>query len=240
MIKIFIYELKRLVFNKFFFALLAITVLYSYQILSRDIIIGIAYTAPFSSWSYGMYLANIMPLLLITLLFFITFMYSNQEKRVKQLTFATPVDPFKYGVIKCSAMAVGYLVISLFVIVLSFIFYGVIFKFYGFADFIVPIVVTLIPALLFIFGIGLLAGCVQSNILYAFMIAVLLLGFLPLPEFADIYGGYLFSTYPLKLPVGFDGEPAFSLPVSFLIGKLAVSTIGLMMMFYGIKRYAKM
>lgn len=239
MVKIFKYELKRLIVNKFFFALLIITVLYSYQILSGDIIVGTAYTAPFSGWSYGMYLSYILPLLLTTVLFFITFMYSNQEKRVKQLTFATPVDPLKYGVIKCSAMAAGYVIISLSVIVLSFIFYGRIFKFYEFADFLAPILITLIPGLLFVFGLGLILGGVQSNILYALMIGVLLLGFLPFPAFADLYGGHFFSTYPLKLPVGLDGEPAFSLPASFIIGKILFSAIGLLMMFFGIKQYVK-
>lgn len=239
MSKVFKYELKRLLLNKFFIALLVITVLYSYQILKGDIIVGVAYTAPFSSWSYGKYLADVMPLLLITLLFFITFLYSNQEKQVKQLTFATPVSPLKYAFIKCSAMTVGYFIISLFVIILSLIFYGVIFGFYGFTNFIIPILLTLIPSMLFIFGVGLLAGSVQSNILYALMIVVLLIGFLPLPGFADLYGGYLFSTYPLELPVGLDGEPMFSLPIAFLLSKISYSVGGVLMMFYGMKRYTK-
>jgi ABC-2 type transport system permease protein len=237
--KVFKYELKRLLLNKFFFALLIISVLYSYQILSGDIIVGIAYTAPFSGWSYGMYLANVMPLLLVTLLFFITFLYSNQEKQVKQLTFATPVNPLRYALVRCLAMVAGYLIISLFVIILSLIFYGVIFGFYGFTDFIVPILITLLPGMLFIFGVGLFAGSVQSNLLYALMILVLLIGFLPLPAFADLFGGHLFSTYPLKLPVGLDGEPIYSLPISFLLGRIFYSVTGAILMFYGIKRYTK-
>lgn len=239
MSKVFKYELKRLLLNKFFFALLAITALYSYQILSGDIIAGIAYTAPFSGWSYGMYLADVLPLLLITLLFFITFLYSNQEKQVKQLTFATPVSPVNYALVKCLAMAAGYFIISLLVIILSLIFYGVIFGFYSFTDFIVPVLITLLPGMLFIFGVGLLAGSVQSNLLYALMLLVLLIGFLPFPGFADLYGKHLFGTYPLQLPVGPDGEPAFSLPVSFLLGKLFFSAAGVLLMFCGIKRYAK-
>ena len=78
--------------NKFFFLLLLITLIYSLIILSWDVILGIAYTAPFSSWSYGAYLASVLPLLMVTLLFFITFMYSRQENQVKQLIFT------KFGV----------------------------------------------------------------------------------------------------------------------------------------------
>ena len=213
--------------------------LYSYQMLRNDIIVGIGYTAPFSGWSYGMYLAKVLPLLLITLIFFISFLYSKEEKQVKQLTFATPIDPLKYGLIKCLAMAVGYTIISLFVIAIGLLFYGVIFRFYKFTEFIIPSLITLIPALIFIFGVGLLIGRIQPNMLYVLMIIVLLIGLLPLPEVADLYGGHLFSTYPLTLPVGLAGEPAFSLPLGFLLGKAFFTVTGVGMIFFAIKRYAR-
>jgi len=237
--KIFKYELKRLVINKFFFALLAISLIYSYIVLSGDIIIGIAYTAPFSSWSYGLYLGSLLPLLLIALLFFITFLFSNQENRVKQITLATQVNPRKYCLIKCSAIAIGYFIISLSIIALSFMFYGLVFRFYGFSDFIVPIIVTLIPALLFIFGVGLIAGSVHPSILYALMVAVILLGLLPLPLFFDIYGARVFGEYPLTLPVGPRGEPEFVMPLSFIMGRVMFSLTGVFMMLFGAGSYYK-
>lgn len=236
MSKIFVYELKRLIFNKFFLSLFFVTGLYSYMILSRNIILGIAFTAPFSLWSYGAYLASIQPLLVITLLFFITGMYSNQEKQVKLLTFATPVDPFRYGLIKCSAMVAGFFIISLFVIAISLVFYTVLFRFYSFAGFLIPIVITLIPNLLFFLGAGLVLGRIQPNILYILMIAALLLGLLPLPPFFDLYGGRFFSTHPLTLPVGADGEPAFLLPISFVLGKVFYSLTGILMVLFGLRK----
>jgi len=237
--KIFLYELKRLMLNKFFLALALITGLYSYMILSGEIIIGVAYTAPFSPWSYGAYLARVLPLLMVTLLFFITYMYSNQEKQVKQLTFTTPVDPYKYGVVKCAAMVAGFFAISLFVIIISMVFYAVLFRFYNFGSFFIPIVITLLPCLFFILGLGLLVGSIQSNILYALMIAVLLLGSLPFPKFFDLCGGNLFASYPLALPVGLDGEPPFTLPVSFILGRFFFTAAGVLMAALGIKRYAE-
>ena len=74
--------------------------------------------------------------------------------------------------------------------------------------------------------------------LYVLIILVLLIGFLPLPTFVDLYGGQTFSTYPLTLPVGLDGEPPLILPTSFLIGKVFFSVIGAAMIFFGIKGYA--
>ena len=239
MSRIFWYELKRLIFNRLFLALLTITVVYSYITLTGEIILGIAFTAPFSPWSYGAYIANLLPLLIATLLFFMTFMYSNHEKQVRQLTFATPVNPFKLGLVKVSAMAAGFLVISLFVIALSMGFYAVLFRFYRFSDFILPIVATLIPCLLFILGAGLLLGGINANTLYVLMIAALLQGILPPAAFLDLYGSRLFSTYPLALPIGLDGEPSFSLPVSFILGRIFFSATGVLMALLGLKRYAK-
>ena len=241
--RIFWYELKRLIFNRLFLSLLTITVVYSYLTLTREIILGIAFTAPFSPWSYGAYLANLLPLLMITLLFFITFMYSNHEKQVRQLTFATPVNPFKFGLVKVSAMTAGFLVVSLFIIVLSMVFYAILFRFYCFSDFILPIAITLIPSLLFFLGASLLLSGIHVSTLYVLMVAALLLGFLPgiLPThtFLDLYGSSFFSTYPLALPIGLDGEPIFSLPVSFISGQIFFSATGLLMAFLGLKRYAK-
>jgi len=234
--RILAYELKRLLFNKFFFTLIVISGLYGYLILTSDVIVGVAYTAPFSPWSYGMYLARILPLLLITVFFFITFLYSGQEKSVKLLTFATPVNLFKYCMVKCSAIFVGYLIISLFIILISLVFYARIFRFFGFGVFILPILITLIPGFLFFFGIGLLAGSLQPNTLYVLMIAVLLLGFFPLPHFLDIYGNNLFGGYPLTLPVGTDGEPLFSLPASFIAGKVFLSLAGTITAYFGMEK----
>jgi len=225
--------------NKFFLALTLITGLYSYMVLSREIIIGVAYTAPFSPWSYGAYLARVLPLLMITLLFFITYIHSNQEKQVKQLTFATPIDPYKYGIVKCSAMAAGFFAISLFAIILSMAFYAMLFRFYNFGSFFIPIVITLLPCLFFILGLGLLVGSIQANILYALMLAALLPGSLPFPKFFDLYGGNLFASYPLALPVGLDGEPPFTLPVSFILGRFFFTAAGVFMAALGLRRYAR-
>lgn len=233
------YELKRLILNKFFFLLAAVSGLYGYLILSDEIIYGIAYTAPFSPWSYGIYIAKVLPLLLVTLLFFITFLYSRQEKQVRLLTSATPVNIPVYCAIKCAAITAGFVIISLFVILISVIFYAKVFGFYNFSKFLAPIFITLIPAFLFIFGIGLLAGSIQSNILYALRLAALALGFFPLPEFFDIYGGTFFASYPLTLPAGVDGEPAFTLPALFIAGKIFFSAAGICMIFFGARRYKK-
>ena len=65
--KIFHYELRRLLWNKFFFGLLAVTLFYAYQVFTGEIILGVAHTAPFSPWSFGCYLSRLLPPMLLAL-----------------------------------------------------------------------------------------------------------------------------------------------------------------------------
>ncbi len=51
--KIFLYECKRLLWNKFFAGLVLVLLFYGWQVLRRVTILGVSHTAPFSPWSFG-------------------------------------------------------------------------------------------------------------------------------------------------------------------------------------------
>ena len=68
-LKIIRYELKRLIFSKYYVFLLLITGLFAYYILSQKVILGTAYTAPFSNWSYTTFLCDMLPYLLNPVVF---------------------------------------------------------------------------------------------------------------------------------------------------------------------------
>ena len=74
--KVFYYECKRLLWNKFFFGLLLVLLFFGWQVLDRVTILGVSHTAPFSPWSFGDYLGRLLPLLWIGALFFLTFFIS--------------------------------------------------------------------------------------------------------------------------------------------------------------------
>ena len=79
--KIFRYECRRLLWNKFFIGLAVVLLLYGAFVLHAVTILGVAHTAPFSPWSFGDYLSRMMPLLWIGMLFFLTFYTSPQARR---------------------------------------------------------------------------------------------------------------------------------------------------------------
>ena len=61
--KIFGYELKRLLGSKFTVGFLIVIGAYSYLVMQGEVVFGVANTAPFSPWSFGVYLAKVLPLL---------------------------------------------------------------------------------------------------------------------------------------------------------------------------------
>ena len=85
MVKIFRYECKRLLWNKFFFGILAVTLFYGWQVLTGASILGVSHTAPFSPWSFGDYLCRLLPLMWIGALFFLTFFTSGKARRAAVL-----------------------------------------------------------------------------------------------------------------------------------------------------------
>ncbi len=240
MIKIFGYELKRMLFNKFFLILLVVIGLYSWQVLTGEIILGVAGTAPFSPWSYGVFLSRVLPLLLIALLFFLTFLYSKKEEQVKILTATTAADQIKYGMVKCMAALACFLLLCLLPIGLSVVFYVKLFQYQALGAFILPLLLTMLPAVCFIFGLSMQLGRWQPNLLYVLMLLCLLLGFVAIPQILDLLGGNFYSAYPLTLPVDAAGEPVFQIPASFWLNRVLFTGMGIALLIKGIGDFKKL
>lgn len=204
--------------------------------MASEIVLGTANTAPFSGWSYGMFISKILPILLITLLFFVSFLYSGQEQEVRTITDTTPIDPQRYGLLRCGAMIAGFLCIAAASMGASLFFYAVNFKFTDFTPFILPALITLLPGMLFILGLSIVAGRLHHALLYALMPLVLLFGYIPLPNAIDLFGNHLFQRLPAVLPLGADGEPAFVIPAAVWLGKAAYSVVGVGLTIWGLTR----
>ena len=94
--KIFRYELRRMVFSKFYLGLSAVTIWYGWQLLNTTTILGTAHTAPFSPWSFGSYLSQLLPLLCVALLFLVWNQCSNTARRTAVLTTTAAQNPSVY------------------------------------------------------------------------------------------------------------------------------------------------
>ena len=208
MAKIFYYECKRLLCNKFFAGFVMVILFYGWQVLDRVTLFGVAHTAPFSPWSFGDYLSRMLPLLWIGALFFLTFFTSRAEKRRAVLTAATPVKPAAYDLARCGAALVGTCLFALAAMLPAVIFYGRLFHWYDWGTLLLPAALTLAPPLVFALGSGWLLGRVRPWMLFVWMAVPLLLAALPLPEAFGLLDGSAFSERPLALG---ELDPAFSL-----------------------------
>lgn len=229
MIKIFGYEAKRLLCNKFYVMLFIISLLYGWYTLFGEVIMGISNTAPFSPWSFGYYLAQVMPVLLICILFFVTYIYSAKEKRVQRLTLATSVDTVRYMLIRIAVIGLGYLLLCTGILVLGLGFYVVMFQLKDFTAFVFPALVVLIPPVIFTLGVGLMAGRIHNSLIYILMAVIFISSFISLPYAIDMTGGKAFLHYPGELAVV---DPAFELPVSFIWGRIGYAVLGLVLVCY--------
>ena len=147
MVNIFLYECKRLLWNKFFLGLLLVLLFYGWQVLTGATLLGVSHTAPFSPWSFGDFLSRMVPLLWIGGLFFLTFFTSGKARRVSVLTDATPLEPRRYALARCAAAMAGTSLLALAVLAEAAVFYGWYFGWYGWGELALPALVTLVPPL---------------------------------------------------------------------------------------------
>ncbi len=129
--KIFGYECRRLLWNKFFVGLLLVLLFYGWQVLTGATLLGVAHTAPFSPWSFGDYLGQMTPLLWIGALFFLTFFTSGKARRAAVLTDATQADPRRYALARSAAALAGTALLALACLGEAAVFYGACFDWYG-------------------------------------------------------------------------------------------------------------
>ncbi len=199
--KIVFYEIRRLLLSKIYLALLFLTLVFSYYVLRNHTILGTAYTAPFSRWSYASFLSSVVPFLIVSIIFFCTYVFSKQELAVRTITLSTPLSMTTYYITKGIAIWLAFSFTSILVIGLSFAFYAYGFKFYNYADFLQPILLVLIPPALFFFGFGMLAGLINNGWQYVLIVLAFIFGNLnysPIPGYGEVFSIAFFENYPIN------------------------------------------
>lgn len=233
MIKIFLYECKRLLWNRFFFGIVLITLFYGWQVLSSITILGVSHTAPFSPWSFGDYLSRMVTILWIGALFFLTFFTSAKARRVAVLTDAAPVIPRRYAMTQCAAAMVGTGLLAIVCLAEAALFYIRCFGWYEFGELLAPALITLLPPLVFALGSGWFLGQIKAQLIYVWMIVPFVCMALPLPDALGILNGSFFTEYPLSLGTL---DPDFSIPVSVISVQGALLTVGFAFLTCGVRK----
>ena len=226
---LFCYELRRLLNSKLLVGILLICLGYGWLTLTHVTVQGVANTAPFSPWSFGHYLSRLLPFLCSGELLLIAHFHSSQERRVRAITGATPINRKQYAALRILAVSLGTLLLYLAVLALCVGFYAFTFGETSLGSLVCPALLTLLPAWLFCLGAGWSLGARCSALLYGLMAGVFLLSWLPLPQALDFCRGDFFSQYPLILEVL---DPAFTCPAPVLWGRLLWSAVGILLLLW--------
>lgn len=228
--RIFCYEIRRLLWNRIFFGILLVCLGLAAALLTGNILVGTANTAPFSPWSFGCYLSCLLPVICLGELFFLSFFTSDRERHVRPILQSTPVDPGKYAVVRCAAVIAGTLLLELCVVVLFAGLYTAWFGGLDYVSFILPAVLTLVPPTLLCLGAGQALGRIKPVLVYVLMAVVCLLCTLPLPQAADLSMKSFYSAYPLTLEAT---DPEFLVPADVLCGRVSYGVIGIVLLVRG-------
>lgn len=221
---VFRYELRRMVCSKIFVGILAIILWFAWQTLNSQTIQGVAHTAPFSPWTFGSYINALLPLLSLSLVFFLWEVSSGRARRVELLADATQTERRKLLLIRGCAVAAAWLLLALAAVLLGLGFLLTLFSSaVPLGEVLAAAALALLPVLLFLLGLGLLAGRVRPGLVFFLVPVTALLLLLPFPMSVQLFVGDLFSVWPLSLPL----DPPLSVPPSLLAGRLLYSLAGL-------------
>jgi hypothetical protein len=215
------YEVLRLAYNKKYFYMLLIESLFAFYVLMSFVSVGKDGTAPFSSWTYSEFLTSIGPLLSIILVLLCMSVFSEKEIAVRKIIFSAPLSESKYYLLKASAITAVLVFTASVPILLSFAYYAYYFNFYAYAEFLLPILLFLLPSQVLVLGLAMMAGRINSRLLYL-LLPVLFLGFFDMrfPVWFDLFGNN-FLSWPLDWFLGvFEGPIPYTLPGEFLYSRL--------------------
>lgn len=231
LLKVLKYDVLKLAYNKKYFYMVLIESLFACYILVRFISGGKDGTAPFSKWTYSEFLSLIGPFLSVILVLLCMSVFSEKEIAVRKIIFSAPLSETKYYLLKASAITAVFAFAASLSILLSFAYYAYYFNFYAYDEFTLPIVLFMLPSQIFVLGLALAAGRINSRLLYPLLPLVLFLGFFNprFPAYVDLFGNNFLSC-PLRWYLGVMGGPIpYILPEDFLYSRLIFIFMGVVM-----------
>lgn len=229
MSKVFLYELKRIFSNWLFWVMFVVNCIFSWYVLTTDIIAGIAYTAPFSVWSFCAYTGKVMLFTIITILLMLSGYYGKKQKQVEILTAATPITPVWQLLIRSGVLTVCFIFLYAAAVVLAAVFYIRFFRFHDFGPFLLPAILIVLPCFVCAIGLGHLLGRLHQSCIHLLVVACFMAEVSITKVFDFFCAGY-FQVYPLALSPNSEGEPDFILSPVWLTVRLLYLLTGLGML----------
>ncbi|WPC43735.1 hypothetical protein [Clostridium sp. JS66] len=176
-------------------------------------------------------MCDINTIMLLILMLSCTGLFSRNEQRVREITSCTSLPQKKYLATKSLALSISYLIIAIYCILISFVFYKTTFNFTDFQKFLLPMLIILLPTFVFVFGTSMFLGSKSQTLLYAWIPIILILSLISFNNapFIDIFAKGYVTYMPTVLSVDSLGEPVFSLSLNFIMSRLIFTLIGMIL-----------
>lgn len=175
-IKLFYYEFRRILLHKFYLGIFLVCAIYNWLVLRTETILGISHTAPFSGWSFGIYLGHSIPLLLLVIYFFFYQLYYGIDCQIRVLTSTTPIHPSYYLLIRCSAILAAVLLFIVTIVIEGILFLYSLFPFaISIGELLAPAFAIYLPMLSLSFGFALCTIRIHPVIFFGSALFLLLL-----------------------------------------------------------------
>lgn len=232
------YELYRLILTKKYFYMALLLTIWTIDILMRLVIDGFSSTAPFSEWSYTLFITLFAPILLVILILLCTSIFSEKEETVRNIIYSTPLSETKYYIMKGSAVALVFIITAAIPIIISFVYYAFLFEYTEYLNFILPILLFLIPSSIFIFGLSIALGKINVKLLYVLIPLTFVLGIINLrilPVWLDVFG----NDYLEECAIDFYNSNMeiipYNIPSDFIYSRLIFAALGILLFLFACK-----
>ncbi|WMM23575.1 hypothetical protein RBU61_11485 [Tissierella sp. MB52-C2] len=231
------YEIKRTIISKKYLYMILILMAFTYDSLTRLVIGGYYGTAPFSEWTYTFFVQLTSPLVMSIMIFMMTNIFNEKELRARKILFSAPIPQSKYYMLKIVGLVVTFILTVLVPIIMSFIYYKILFDFSQFINFGKYIIWFLIPTFIFLLGVGMVLGKTSSKLLYGLIPIAFLLGSINtrsiLPLWLDIFGQHFFEMSTFAELFGRTSQTiSFNLSSDFIYSRLVFIFLGIILLMY--------
>ena len=231
------YEIRRIIMSKKYFYMILLVVTLTYDSLTRLITGGYYGTAPFSEWSYTFFIQLTSPLVISVMIFMMTNIFNEKELRARKILFSAPISQSKYYLLKIFSIIIMFIITALIPIIMSFVYYKILFNYNQFSTFIRPIVLFLIPSFIFFLGLSMALGKINIKLLYGLIPITFLLGTIDttsiLPQWLDIFGAHFLRISTFAELFGREREVVpLNIPNSFAYSRLIFISLGIIFLIY--------
>ena len=230
MTKILKYELRIILLKPYICALTIVTLLYSYFILSTEIILGVSDTAPFSAWSFGKYMGDGALVSLLVTLLILAATFSERQKKVGVLTEVTGFSKKKMIITRSIIVGGYFLVSNILIFVMGCIFMKALFGEMYIGSYMIDFIFITIPCLFIILGPGNMLGSKKPVFIYIFMALIFAAAFVLKEYSIDINGANYFEIMSARLEALKGGETQFVISPGYVIKRSVYLAVGVVVL----------